>query len=822
MRYQLLILLNGGADAGFLEMVRRAGLLDVLDVSERPPLAGLGLAGGRPTLSVSAPGKLFDWVERRESVPAFALAPRAELAALDGAVFVWHDRHLRVICRPDADAFGPYAARAVHLEYLGLAPARDLAPDAPVVVTGEPGRGPLMYADPLSVALRHQKAAAWFGRADRELAVSSAVCLPPWRLTPAAEGYFTPERLALRARLRALGRADEPGAAEPALLTLVRCADRPEVRDLLLDGGWLDLDGGAGVPTALGLRVWGLRDAGPVAGYRARFFADPKALTSAARAVAEACLHDLGALVPGGLRVAPASAPAAWAAAVPVGPGDPTGPTFGSWQVMGRLAEALDDDARALFERLVLRPARPRDGGCANHALAERAFVVNCAAGSGPSPGDDPVWRRAVCAHLLTYLDGAAPWALPERLSAEAAFGRFRLEQVGGAWRCVHLPECGADELRRLRLALPVGSSFVAETGAPAKPEPAVPADELLARLDLLDPASGLIAFTAGRSLLVAADADSLIVTARDLRGRTRTGRFIALGAEGRAVRLPLAGGGPAVLDAWIEAGADEPAQLHAQRVIEEDRPRVVPGPSCLDLGRWGWRPGVAPWLVRRPAVRTLAAIAPHDDAWRSYVAPLTEALDALIREDIGTIPAATAFAAKLARVAADWAVLPLPDLARRLAYLTHLRTWRPADGPCRTPAEPPRLDDVSGDDVPAALARLATPGLRRPERRQRRLEAGMDFVARVDGHALTLSFARDLPPGRLEVRAARPCPAVPPLMLAGAVVAQPLVPAGDGRPTYVSQPIVIRAGGELQISPLRHVWDAGLTVELWLVENSQ
>jgi hypothetical protein len=672
--------------------------------------------------------------------------------------------------------------------------------------------------------------------------------------------------LALRKRLRAHGGIETVTPDEPAAVTLWRLRDQLELRDFFLDRGWLDLAGADGEPSALCLHVWGLHEDAPLPACRARFYLEPEGFPTGTRAAAKACIHDHAEVVTGGLRLKEALTPAARSEAAPPLGGD-TAPVYGTWQVLSRLVDSLDDeDARALFDRTVLRPSRAKEGGNPDHALAERLFVQHFAAGIGPAQGDDPIWRRTFCAHLLPYLDGSGPRALPDRLAAEAAFGRFRLEAVGPVWRCIHLPACRAEELMRLRLALPVGAVLAAESGSrlgqtsarlnttgarlldgdrlverpkPARRRPPVwgprhlliddnfwGLEEEFARgFTFLEKCMGLDSFEIGRSLTASGDCDTLVVTARCLSGLTRSGRLVEIDTDDAlTARLPRAGDGPMTFDAWIEVTHAPPAEEDDEPVRERLRvewvgdvadPRKIPAPFCLDLGRFAGRLGTGLRLVRRPLVRTFAALRPHDDAWRSWVAPLREALDALLRADGGA-------GDELRALAHDWSILPLNLLAWRLVRLARLRAWRPSDGALRTPPEAPNLDRASGDDLPALLARLSVPAPA-PARRERRLLPGPDgdFEPYPDGHALALRLLTELSGGCLELRPWQPCPQVPPLMLDGPGVAQPLVATNDGRLVYTSLPLWAARKDKLLLTPLRYVWDGSMTAEIWYVEET-
>jgi hypothetical protein len=576
----------------------------------------------------------------------------------------------------------------------------------------------------------------------------------------------------------------------------------------------------------------------------------------AVRAAALAWREDLTTLVPGGVRPVAAEGQGSWTTAV--APGFEPGPQTGSRQLLQRLAGNLDEGGRDFIEQAVLKPTRPRDGLHGDHDQAERRFVRHLGQGAGPAADDDLAWRRAVVGHMLPYLLDAGKRSLPDRLAIELASGCCRLERAGTAWCWVHRPGAGADELRRWQLALPLGSILAADNafhiggdehgrldgeaplaaGRALRRPPVWRSRQRLCAADLWaleqdwfdqlgETTAGIGSFEIGTSLTAELRDGSLLLTARELKGRTDSGRAVILcDGEELTARLPAAADAELHLEAWIEVvhqapadeGEEDPPRLRLQaQIVQRDDPPPSRQRYRLHLGRFRWQPGSPLRLAGWPVVQTFAAIRPFDESWEAHVAPLALALDALPLQEARSV----AFAVESARLANEWLELPVPVLARRLQRVAMLRCWRPAGGARRRPLpELAWLGTVSGQQLPGALAGLLEPALA-PQPREQLLVCNDDYDAIPAGQTLTVRFRRALAAGRLQVRCSAPLPQVPPLMLTGRGIAQPLEPGRNGRAVYSSTLLRIGSGDEFRISPLGHLWRDRLLGELWFVEET-
>jgi hypothetical protein len=130
--------------------------------------------------------------------------------------------------------------------------------------------------------------------------------------------------------------------------------------------------------------------------------------------------------------------------------------------------------------------------------------------------------------------------------------------------------------------------------------------------------------------------------------------------------------------------------------------------PHSLYLGRYRCADQLE--LVDPPFVRCLGALEPRNtsEAWKTWIEPFRERLDTLAAQVLGA-SGESLMAQELLRVGFEWPALPIPALARRLAFIKWLDDRRgglPAPD-FAAALRPLDCSDLTGADLPRALADL-------------------------------------------------------------------------------------------------------------------
>lgn len=410
----------------------------------------------------------------------------------------------------------PYQHRFLAIRYLGkILPqnAEPLGIQFPIVDKGEivsSNLWPHLFRIPLS----SEKARDLFRIDERENvdknsklgvnAVSGSLFLPPVRILAQSDGpkedsYFNPERVDLRRVLlkntgfvlseREAERLPESFSLRvnpyaPLNVQAVRLADDPLVRDILLDGGRISVDGQEGTPTKMSLDFIG-SDLSPQA-YRRRFFQeDPEEWVTGPGQFAglrRQLQDDLKNLLPNGLDLGTmpeSEQPRAWLCRLRQKYRDEQNPGPGTWEKLKEIGDLMESSgsSAAVFHRLVIDdPGKLGTRLSADHDLAEKLFITNLwryPSGDDVLPDFDKeplpnqAWRLALVEQLLelelkpsTQLRTAE-----ERLrwwnSQKAALS---WEREDDRWIIEVMGSDDEVQLWKYRYLLPLGSVLISKT----------------------------------------------------------------------------------------------------------------------------------------------------------------------------------------------------------------------------------------------------------------------------------------------------------------------------------------------------------------------
>lgn len=135
---------------------------------------------------------------------------------------------------------------------------------------------------------------------------------------------------------------------------------------------------------------------------------------------------------------------------------------------------------------------------------------------------------------------------------------------------------------------------------------------------------------------------------------------------------------------------------------------------GVLHLGRYGYHPDEGLTLVRRPRVRVLGALLPHDDAWAAWVQPLRKAVEDRLGglRDLVLTGSwnALSWAGLLGRLGYEWPFLSVEEVARRAVQIKWLSEGGSLDalpGRGALPGTPLVGAELEGEDLPRYLAHL-------------------------------------------------------------------------------------------------------------------
>ena len=436
------------------------------DQSARVPVE-LGLRGGRPYLRTRNVGWLLDEVVKSGKVDAFSFAPAAHLAVAHNQVYFGRTRYVQVLWHGSEELTEkrnhPYFRRFVTLKFLHSRTQTDLELDDAVNVEAgdcDPLRNRLVIRpEPIEFDARRFEPLYW-NRA-KALKEINALLLPPVRDARSVSSYFEPKRTAIRAALRPMldaYRRDE----RPVAVALWRLADDPLVRDLLCDGGSLDVRTGKNKETRVGVRIHAgeaSRSSTAMAQARSSLFLEPKAIhgVSWASELGGVLRGDLEMATGGWLDVSHAESPMPWSDP-PYAGFDRGGPEEGSWTQLEALKKRLEVDAPGAsvdFFGDVLQPTKPGRGGNPDHDGAELRFnghVFRC-----PWQTEPPSSWRHVMMDVVADALRDTPMSPGDRVKQQGLSVDALLDD---GLHLVHLGHNDPEELRRLRLLLPLGTVF--------------------------------------------------------------------------------------------------------------------------------------------------------------------------------------------------------------------------------------------------------------------------------------------------------------------------------------------------------------------------
>ncbi len=414
MIWRTWLVMHEPANEALRALFEEAGVLARVDVTPRPR-ARLGVVDGRVSFWSDDADRFFRRVRRAERVLALTTATAEQRARMDGVRIQHAGRQFRIHCVPPLSS--PYAARLLELRFETVAALPDLSGDTLCVGRSNDVDTDLapLHVDPVELVLSERVLSNMLGDVLRWEACN-ALFLPPVRATDhvhAEQGrddaevdaridvgidYFDPQHLALRDAWTAACGAREPGADQPAAIRMVRAADHPRLRDVLLDGGCLQLCGDDGEPTRVRISLLG-RHGAPLVAYRTRLLMQPPRCTAVRSSGTEALLgavrRDLCDLFDGWAEIGQAAMVTEWRV--------PPLRSFcsqariddGNWPPLARLADRLPAAPRARFWRWVLQPAEARTTCHADSDLVERAFLAHLWRCPWSSDTDGGPWRTA-------------------------------------------------------------------------------------------------------------------------------------------------------------------------------------------------------------------------------------------------------------------------------------------------------------------------------------------------------------------------------------------------------------------------------------------
>jgi hypothetical protein len=137
--------------------------------------------------------------------------------------------------------------------------------------------------------------------------------------------------------------------------------------------------------------------------------------------------------------------------------------------------------------------------------------------------------------------------------------------------------------------------------------------------------------------------------------------------------------------------------------------------------------------VIRRPLCRRLCAFGPvSSQGWKSWVADLQRKLEQLLTAlSDSTFGGYAAARSELLRLNYEWPVLPIPALARRLRMIAWLLDFEKNHGlavDLATVIDPLSLEELTGDELPKALAALLPDALPRVESQPKASDLGQSL----------------------------------------------------------------------------------------------
>jgi len=397
-------------DADLRDLVlRNLDHRDGVNWDDRPRVS-LRREGDVAVLCLADEDELFGKLTRRgERVTAISSAPFADVEFFRGKIFQTRRGRFRIAA--DRNNEDPYARRLLTFEFFqaGVEPgSRSL--DYTRIDAWEPDP-PNLFIEPQLRELSAREVASLFdGPSPLASGFEGGFFLPPCRTaesTEVTESYFAENLRDVRHQLNELLGDTDP-AREPACACACRLTDEPLLRDILLDGGAIMIEGQEAKPTHLHVHVSGGQR--PGCNYRRGFLLAPREVVGPwwASELAEAVRGDILALSgPGLCLIDPAPPNGNWICpSQDYGLHSGEGPAYGSWQDLLDLERQMpEQETRNAFHGKVMLAGAPNASwAMADSALTEKLFLEYCWrrpwAGNGGSPRDtddtfDP-WHYAM------------------------------------------------------------------------------------------------------------------------------------------------------------------------------------------------------------------------------------------------------------------------------------------------------------------------------------------------------------------------------------------------------------------------------------------
>lgn len=452
------------------DFLKAHGLFSKVALAQRQPLARLGLVGGRPALWTPAAQELMDLVYSGAEVRAVSTAPVETLARLHGSFFIYGQRFLEVIYsphNPEPDVTKPYLRDPAYRRRLVVLRPGTPNQDFDQIQEHDPPDAEPLIVNPQLFELEGDEALKLFSVVSR-VALPDAFLLPPTLVEGPEDSYFSEEeqqqpRLETRRELLRVADSDLPSAQEPTLMSLWRVSDEPLLKDLLAEGGSLEITGAASGPTLARLQLFA---SDPISDYRRRLLLEPAGLPGPRWVVelAAAIRQDIEQLLPGGLPLGPAGLNLNWKVGPTLRSEQPPGDIVGNWHRLEQICKSLgNEELQNYLHGRVLWPSRDR-----NHDLAERLFISNFCRCPSTSDECQAAWRLALCADLLrpNCEFSGKRLGVKSRMQLWQSGGWPQLSQPleRGPWILQHLSSDGPVDILKWRYLLPLES--IITTGA--------------------------------------------------------------------------------------------------------------------------------------------------------------------------------------------------------------------------------------------------------------------------------------------------------------------------------------------------------------------
>jgi hypothetical protein len=483
MRYPAWLLIQEPLNEELEFLLKDLGVFARLDLTERPAV-GLEMRDGEAILASPDPDAFFDLVFENKLVDAFATAPLGQLRDLHKRLFFHRARFIQVEHREHelGGASEPHARRLLRITYAESALQGDFDTQRTRVERRPAREVPFpLLVNPLAFEIEDRHLSRLFGAHALALRGINGFFLPPSRPVD-PESYFSDGRIELREAIQSYSSLQRHRPDEPTAISLWRLTNDPAVRDILIEGGWLDFIGEEARPTRARLHVMGLDSADPIQAYRARTIFHPEQAPGAswARAAASALARDLTELLPLGVDVLPAHGKPVSTTVSTTRSYEPSNLEQGSWQRLELLKDELVEKRhRQSFDENVLWPSRSRGSAPPDHDLAERLFLANYWRVPWTANTDRGPWRYALL-DLLRWELGGIDHAPRERVQSWSDEGWPWIEEAVSDKMLVvvhrPLPLMSEEDLQIWRLLLPVGAVL--------KPGGTIRLDDVSSRLD--------------------------------------------------------------------------------------------------------------------------------------------------------------------------------------------------------------------------------------------------------------------------------------------------------------------------------------------------